>query len=105
LPPRRSALLDALEAGEPVTLQSRQLRGHSLPDVPLRRDQAFDWFEVRPDDSVRAVAANARKKRVTAPQARAWLPGRPLRPSNLGQPGPAAVGRWSAVERSVHSVR
>ncbi|BBY44267.1 hypothetical protein MCEL_25620 [Mycolicibacterium celeriflavum] len=33
------ALLAALEAGDPVTLEGRQLRGRSLPGMPLRRDQ------------------------------------------------------------------
>jgi hypothetical protein len=51
------ALLDALEAGEPVQLQGRQLRGRSLPAMPLRRDQASDWFEVSADDTVKAVAS------------------------------------------------
>ena len=55
LPLPRSQLLDDLEAGRPVHLQGRQLRGHSLPDARLRRDQAFDWFEVRTDDSLNPV--------------------------------------------------
>lgn len=48
----RPALLDDLEASRPVRLQGRQLRGRSLPDARLRRDQAFDWFEVHSDDTV-----------------------------------------------------
>ena len=42
------ALLDPLEAGEPVRLEGRSLRRW----VDLRRDQRFEWFEVRPDDTV-----------------------------------------------------
>lgn len=45
---RSGALLAALEAGEPVQLEGRQLRRW----VDLRRDQAFDSFEVRSDDTV-----------------------------------------------------
>lgn len=45
---RSGALLAALEAGEPVQLEGRNLRRW----VDLRRDQAFDSFEVRPDDTV-----------------------------------------------------
>ncbi|WP_459966425.1 hypothetical protein [Mycobacterium sp. MUNTM1] len=45
---RSGALLAALEAGEPVRLEGRNLRRW----VDLRRDQAFDSFEVRPDDTV-----------------------------------------------------
>lgn len=33
-------------------LRWRQLGGHSLPAVPIRRDQTTDWFEVTPNDSV-----------------------------------------------------
>lgn len=54
----RSARLDALEAGKPVALQGRDLRGVHLPKVPLRRDQAYDWFEIRPDDSVLSTNEN-----------------------------------------------
>jgi hypothetical protein len=50
------SLLDDLEAGRPVVLQGRQLKGHSMPDTHVRRDQAFDWFEVRPDDTIRPPA-------------------------------------------------
>jgi len=46
---RSGALLEALEAGQPAVLQGRRLRQW----IDLRRDQAFDLFEVRPDDSVR----------------------------------------------------
>lgn len=53
IPVPRSALLDALEDGLPAVVQGRYLRGRSLPEVKLRRDQAFDWFEVRADDTVR----------------------------------------------------
>lgn len=53
IPVQRPPLLDDLEAGLPVVVQGWDLRGHSLPDVHLRRDQAFDWFEVRPDDTIR----------------------------------------------------
>lgn len=53
----RPPLLDDLEAGRPVRLQGRRLRGRGLPEVPLRRDQAFDWFEVSRDDSMLAIAA------------------------------------------------
>lgn len=52
IPLPRSKLLDDLEAGRPVRLEGRSLRGHHLPDCRLRRDQAFDWFKVGPDDSV-----------------------------------------------------
>ncbi len=51
----RNAVLDALEAGKPVTLQGRNLRGVSLPSVPLRRKDAFEWFEIGADDSVRRI--------------------------------------------------
>ena len=56
LPVRRTPLLDDLEAGRPVVLQGRRLKGHSMPDTHVRRDQAFDWFEVRPDDTIRPPA-------------------------------------------------
>lgn len=46
---RSGKLLEALEAGQPVRLQGRRLR----PWLELRRDQAFQWFEIRPDDTVR----------------------------------------------------
>ncbi|MDX1883043.1 hypothetical protein [Mycolicibacterium sp. 120270] len=49
---RSTAMLDALMAGHPVTAQGRDLRGRSMPDVPLQRDQAFDCFRVRPDDTL-----------------------------------------------------
>lgn len=55
-PPERqtsSRRLEASQAGEPMRLQGRNLRSRSLPVVKLRRDQAFDWFEIRPDDTVR----------------------------------------------------
>lgn len=55
LPLPRTALLGDLEAGGPVRLQGRQLRGRSLPDVRLRRNQTFDWFEVSPDDTMRST--------------------------------------------------
>lgn len=48
---RSGALLAALEAGEPVRVEGRQLRRW----VDLRRDQAFDSFEVRPDDTVTPI--------------------------------------------------
>ncbi|AHC27816.1 MULTISPECIES: hypothetical protein [Mycobacteriaceae] len=44
IPLSRSPLLDALEAGRPAVLEGRQLRGRSLPEVTLRREQALDWF-------------------------------------------------------------
>jgi hypothetical protein len=49
-PPRR--LLDELEAGLPVVVEGRELRGRSVPKVPLRREQAYAWFEVSPGDTV-----------------------------------------------------
>lgn len=49
---RSPTLLAALEAGETVMLHGRSLRGHRVPVVPLRRDQAFDWFHVSADDQV-----------------------------------------------------
>ena len=53
LPYRRNRrLLDALEAGELATLMGRRLRGWGVPKVPLRREQAFDWFVVSPDDAL-----------------------------------------------------
>jgi hypothetical protein len=52
LPLPRTALLGELEAGRVVRLQGRNLRGHSLPPSRLRRDEAFDWFEVSPGDAV-----------------------------------------------------
>lgn len=55
IPLPRSKLLDDLEAGRSVRLQGRQLRGRSLPDARLRRDQAFDWFQVSFDDEVSVV--------------------------------------------------
>ena len=45
-------VLDGLEAGVPVVVQGRRLKGWGVPRVPLRRDQAFQWFTVCPDDSV-----------------------------------------------------
>jgi hypothetical protein len=53
IPPRRTVLLDALEAGRPARVQGRNLRGQGLPEVRLRREQAFDWFEVGADDTLR----------------------------------------------------
>jgi hypothetical protein len=44
----RRALLGALEAGQPVTLQGRNLHRH----MNLRRDQSFHLFTVTPDDRV-----------------------------------------------------
>lgn len=52
VPPRQTVLLDALEAGEPARVQGRDLRGRDLPEVRLRREQAFDWFEVNSKDIV-----------------------------------------------------
>lgn len=48
----RPRLLAAFTAGRPAVLQGRQLKGHGIPRVPLRRDQMFDWFAVAADDSV-----------------------------------------------------
>lgn len=45
---RSGALLAALKAGEPVRLEGRNLRRW----VDLRRDQAFEWFEVGTGDAV-----------------------------------------------------
>jgi hypothetical protein len=56
IPTPASRLLRALEAGDPVVVEGRNLRGRSVPDVKLRRDQAFAWFEVRSDDTVRPAA-------------------------------------------------
>jgi hypothetical protein len=42
--------LERMEAGKPVIVQGRNLRGRSMPDARLRRDQACDWFELTPDD-------------------------------------------------------
>ncbi|ODR17602.1 hypothetical protein [Mycolicibacterium porcinum] len=36
-----------------VRLEGRRLR----PWLELRRDQAFQWFEIRPDDTVRSCDA------------------------------------------------
>ena len=45
---RGRALLDPLEAGEPVRLEGLSLRRW----VDQHRGQRFEWFEVRPDDTV-----------------------------------------------------
>lgn len=49
----RNPLLDALEASQKLKLQGRNLHRH----MKLRRDQAFDWFEVGPDDRVIPISA------------------------------------------------
>jgi hypothetical protein len=46
--------LDALEASEPTRRQGRELK-YLLPEPRRRREDAFAWFEIRPDDSVRRL--------------------------------------------------
>jgi hypothetical protein len=50
-------LLDALEAGEPVTVPRWRLGGHSMPRMPdvWRSDRRPTAFAVTSDDSVRPV--------------------------------------------------
>ncbi len=50
---RSGRLLEDLEAGRPVRLEGRRLR----PWLELRRDQAFQWFEISSDDTVRECEA------------------------------------------------
>lgn len=42
----------AAVAGEPIRVQGRNLRGHSMPPSPLRREQALDQFVVAADDRI-----------------------------------------------------
>jgi hypothetical protein len=46
------AELDRLEAGVPVRREGRSLK-FFLPEHRLRREDAFEWFVVRRDDTVR----------------------------------------------------
>ena len=48
----RSPQYLAARAGEPIRVQGRDLRGHSLPTVMVRRDQALDGFLVNADDTI-----------------------------------------------------
>lgn len=47
-------MLEALEAGRPVTVARWQLGGHSKPAMPdaWRADRSHQWFVVTPDDLV-----------------------------------------------------
>ena len=56
---RSRLLLDALEAGEPVTVPGWRLGGHGAPRVPIPRELRC-WpnrFVVSPDDVVRPSVA------------------------------------------------
>jgi hypothetical protein len=56
---RPTALLRALESGEPVTVPAWRLGGWGLPKVPLSRAQRQwgRWYRVAPDDSVQPASA------------------------------------------------
>lgn len=50
---RNRRVLDALESGRPAIVQGRNLSGWGIPKVSsLRREDAFRWFAVTPDDRV-----------------------------------------------------
>lgn len=51
---RSRRVLEALEAGWPVTVARWQLGGHSKPAMPdaWRADRSHQWFVVTPDDLV-----------------------------------------------------
>ena len=45
-------LLDALEAGEPVTLSTSQIGGRGVPSLPPEWRGSHRWFSVSADDRV-----------------------------------------------------
>jgi hypothetical protein len=49
---RSEHLLDALEAGEPVTLSTSQIGGRSVPSLPAEWRSSHRWFLVSADDRV-----------------------------------------------------
>lgn len=51
-PRAHSAQYVAARAGESIRVQGRDLRGHSMPTVMVRRDQALDYFLVNADDTI-----------------------------------------------------